>query len=118
MNISRLNIRITFQENVIHEDEIGNHINEWMDVYSCYATSSTKIGETEKETAASTVNKDVMDFTVRYSSEVARMEPGTHRIILGDRIYNIISIDDMAFKHNSLKFHAELERGRHENSIN
>jgi len=110
MNIGRLNIRITFQKNEIIEDEIGNHINEWTDYFSCHATSSTKIGETESESVAQTVAKEKVDFTGRYCKEVATIEPGTHRILLGDRVYNIISVDDMAFKHKSLKFHAELVR--------
>ena len=110
MNISRLNTRITFQENAIVTDEIGNHLNTWKDYYSCYATASTKVGVTEGEAAAQTVAQEKLDFTVRYCKEVSKIEPGTHRIILADRVYNIISMDDMAFKHRSLKFHAELVR--------
>ena len=110
MNIARLNIRITFQKNEVYEDEIGNHLNKWTDCYSCYASSSTKIGEAESEIASQTVSKERIDFTVRFCEEVSMIEPGTHRILLGDRIYNIISVDDMAFKHRSLKFHAELVR--------
>jgi len=117
MDIARLNVRITFQKNVTTEDEIGNHINEWADVFSCHATTSTKIGETETQAAAQTVSTEKLDFTVRYCSELSDVDPGTHRILLGNRIYNIISVDDMAFKHKSLKFHTELERSRNENSI-
>lgn len=51
-----------------------------------------------------------IDFTVRYSSETAVVTTDKYRILLHDRIYNILSVDDMAFKHNSLKFHAELVR--------
>jgi hypothetical protein len=31
-----------------------------------------------------------------------------YRILLGDRIYNILSIDEMGFKHNSRLFHTVL----------
>lgn len=117
MNIGKLNIRITFQKNMLTEDEIGNHINEWTDEFSCYATASTKVAETEKESAGQTVNTERISFTVRYCSELKDVTPTTHRIVLGDRIYNIISVDDMAFKHNSLKFYAELERRHDEDSI-
>ena len=117
MNIAKLNVRITFQKNMLTEDEIGNHINEWTDVFSCYATTSTKVAETEKESATQTVNTERISFTTRYCSELKGVMPNTHRIILEDRIYNIISVDDMAFKHNSLKFYAELERRYDEDSI-
>ena len=110
MDIARLNIRITFQKNEVYEDEIGNHLNRWTNCFSCHATASTKIGETESESVAQTIAKERIDFTVRYCKEVSMIEPGTHRILLGDRVYNIISVDDMAFKHKSLKFHAELVR--------
>ena len=110
MNIARLNVRITFQKNMLRVDAIGNHINEWTDVFSCSATTSTKVAESEKEAAGQTVNAERISFTTRYCSELKDVMPNTHRIKLLDRIYNIISVDDMAFKHNSLKFYAELER--------
>ena len=110
MNIARLNVRITFQKNMLIVDAIGNHTNEWTDVFTCSATASTKVAEAEKEAAGQTVNTERISFTTRYCSELKDVKPNTHRIKLLDRIYNIISIDDMAFKHNSLKFYAELER--------
>ena len=58
--------------------------------------------------AGHTVENDRLDFTVRYSSETAVIDSKHYRIFLGDRIHNILSIDEMGFKHNSRKFHAEL----------
>ena len=40
MNTALLNVRITIEENAVIIDEIGNHINEWTDYYSCAATVS------------------------------------------------------------------------------
>ncbi len=48
MKISAMNVKITFQENQTNIDKIGNHINEWQDYYSSYATVS---GETGTEQA-------------------------------------------------------------------
>ena len=109
MHISAMNVRITFQKNEVISDEIGNHTNSWTDYFSCYATTSTKTGA-EEESSAQTVVTERLDFTVRFSSEVANIYPDKYRIVLGDRIYNIRSVDDMAFKHRSMKFHTELER--------
>ena len=109
MNISKLNVRITFQEATVTEDEIGNQLSSWSDYYTCYATTSTKTGD-EAFSSAQTVQTERLSFTVRYSSETARITADGFRVLLGDRVYNIVSIDDMAFKHNSLKFYAELER--------
>ena len=60
------------------------------------------------ESAGHTVENDRLDFTVRYSSETAVVDSKHYRIFLGDRIYNILSIDEMGFKHNSRKIHTEL----------
>ena len=113
MHIAAMNVRITFQKNTVVEDEIGNHTNEWTDFYSCYATTSTKTGN-ESEAAATTTVTEKLDFNVRYCSETAQVTPDGFRIKLKDRIYNILSIDDMAFKHRSLKMHAELVRRQDE----
>lgn len=109
MHISALNIRILFQRNETLTDAIGNHRNQWTDYFSCYATASGQNGEEQDETGQTVVNERI-DFTVRYSSETAVVTTDKYRILLHDRIYNILSVDDMAFKHNSLKFHAELVR--------
>ena len=51
---------------------------------------------------------DRLDITVRWCSEIAVVNSKGYRILLGGRIYNILSIDEMGFKRNSRKFHAEL----------
>ena len=104
-----MRIRITFQKHQVVKDEIGNHTNTWVDYFSCYATASGQSGE-ETEEAGMTVVAERMNFTVRYCSETAAIVPDKYRILFGERIYNILSVDDMAFKKNSLKFKAELVR--------
>ena len=34
MEVSLLNVRITFQKNAVEVDSIGNHKNTWADYYS------------------------------------------------------------------------------------
>ena len=109
MNISAMRIRITFQKNEVVEDTIGNHTNKWIDYFSCYATAVEKESG-EGEVAGQTVVEQRMDFTVRYCSELSVVVPDKYRIVYKDRIYNILSISDMAFKKKSLKMHAKLQR--------
>lgn len=109
MKIASMRIRITFQKHQVVTDEIGNHTNAWVDYFSCYATAVEKEGG-EKEVAGQMVVEENLDFTVRYCSETAAVVPDEYRIICKDRIYNIRSISDMAFKNKSLKLHAQLER--------
>lgn len=109
MNIAAMNIRIMFQKNAVAADSIGNRTNAWTDYFSCYATASGQSGE-ETEEAGMTVVEERMNFTVRYCPETAAIVPDRFRIVFGERIYNILSVDDMAFRKNSLKFRAERVR--------
>ena len=38
MDVALLNRKIIVQKNSVTVDAIGNHLNEWVDFYSCYAT--------------------------------------------------------------------------------
>lgn len=109
MNISGMRIRIIFQKNELVRDDIGNHLNMWVDYFSCYATAVEKESG-EEEIAGQTIVNECMDFTVRYCSEVSAVVPDKFRIIYKDRIYNIRSISDMAFKRRNLKMHTQRER--------
>lgn len=109
MDIARMNVRITIQKNETQTDKYGNHSSVWTDYFTCWATCMNQTGS-ESDDAGQTLEDDKMDFTVRYSSETAAVTSTKYRIMLNDRIYNIDHVDDMAFKHHSLKFHATLVR--------
>ena len=109
MDIGALNVRITFQRNDVITDRYGNHTSEWSDYFSCWATASGQTGQ-ETDEAGQTLESDRMNFTVRYCTETAAIVSTGFRIVMGDRIYNILHVDDMAFKKHSLKFMAELVR--------
>ena len=109
MNIAGLRVRITIQKTETVVDKYGNHKSAWTDYFSCWATAVAS-GKSAEETAnaGTTQEADRLDITVRWSSETAAVNSKRYRIVLGDRLYNIISIDDMGFRHNSRKFHTEL----------
>ena len=109
MNIAGLRIRITIQKNETVTDQYGNHKSVWQDYFTCWATAVTSgLSSSEDEAAGHTVEADRLDMTVRWSSETAAVDSKGYRILLGDRIYNILSIDEMGFRHNSRKLHTEL----------
>lgn len=106
MKVSLFNTRITIQNALVKTDGIGNQIEVWKDVYSCYATVSS---ESPLETTSSGAMWDnsKIDFTIRYASEVAKVDSLTHRVIFEDQIYNIKGIDHMNYKKKSLKIHCQ-----------
>lgn len=54
MEISLLNVKVTFQKNSVVADDIGNRRNVWEDYYTCHATVSGE-GGNEKAAAGLTV---------------------------------------------------------------
>ena len=109
MNIAGLRVRITIQKSETINDQYGNHTAVWSDYFTCWATAVTSgLSSKEEEAAGHTVEADRLDFTVRWSSEIAVVNSKQYRVMLGGRIYNILSIDEMGFKHNSRKLHTQL----------
>lgn len=111
MKVAGLNSRITFQKNSVVIDEIGNHNNSWVDFYACWAAISTsKLSVKETQEAAQTLEQQKLDFIVRYCKQTAAINSTEYRIFFDEKIYNISSIDNMAFKKKYLKFTADLAR--------
>ena len=109
MNVSGLNVRVTIQKSVAKKDKYRNRISVWEDYFSCWASVvSSRQNADETQNAGYTQEADRLDLTVRWCSETAAVNSKQYRIIIGERIYNITGIDEMGFKHNSRKFHAEL----------
>lgn len=109
MNIAGLRVRVTIQKNETVVDKYGNHKSEWRNYFTCWATAVTSgLSSSEDESAGHTVEADRLDITVRYSTETAAINSKQYRILLGERTYNILSIDEMGFKRNSRKLHTEL----------
>ena len=109
MDIAGLRVRITIQksENVV--DRYGNHSSAWCDYFSCWATASASgRGAEETHNASSTQEGDRLDFTVRWCSETAAVNSKGYRILLSGKKYDILAIDEMGFRKNCRKLHAEL----------
>ena len=104
MNIAGLRVRIMIQRNTTSVDHNGNHTAAWQDYFSCWATAAAS-GKSAEETAeaGTTQEADRLDITVRYSSETAAINSKQYRVCLGGRVYDIVSIDDMGFRHRSRK---------------
>ena len=109
MEVSLLNVRITFQKNEVVSDAIGNHRNQWTDYYTCHATVSGESGS-EKNVAANTLYDSDLAFTVRYCKALVDLDITKHRVIFEGSLYNIVSIDHMNYKKKCLKLKCEKVR--------
>ena len=111
MNIALLNVRITIQKNHVTVDEIGNHIVEWEDYFSCHATpTSGNRSPREDQAAATIVENSDMNFTVRWCNTMAPVDSDHYRVIFDGEIYNILGIDMMNFKKKSIKLRCQKAR--------
>ncbi len=84
MDIALLNVRVVFQKSAVVVDAIGNHKNEWIEFYSCYATVS---GENGKETTSAgiTVDDSDLSFSVRYCRTVSELMITLRALLFGSR---------------------------------
>ena len=94
MEVSLLNVRITFQKNDVAVDGIGNHKNTWADYYSCHATASGEAGKQTSETdvAGTVADESDISFTVRYCKKASMIDSTGYRVVFGGELYNILAL--------------------------
>ena len=109
MEISLLNVKMTFQKNSVVADDIGNRRNVWEDYYTCYATVGGE-GGNEKAAAGLTVVDSDIAFTIRFCKRAAEVTADGFRILFGGEIYNIVAVDYMNYRKKALKFRCEKAR--------
>ena len=109
MEVALLNVRITFQKISVMVDEIGNHRNEWKDIYSCYATVSGE-SPSENTDAGMVVDDSNIDFTIRWCKKAAEIDSTHFRVEFNGELYNIAAVDHMNYRRKSIKLSCEKVR--------
>lgn len=108
--IARKNCRITFQKNEVVIDDYQNHINAWVDYFSCFAYVRTY---TNTETGDVVINEERnITFEIRYCPELAVINSVDYRIMFNGDTYNIVSVDMMNYQNKGLKFRCQLYHDR------
>lgn len=79
----------------------------WATAGSNNAVSGT--GNGSESTGVVIRSEESLSFTCRWCSELATVESTKYRIVCEGKTYNIIYVNPMGFKHNSIKFSCELE---------
>lgn len=108
MNIAGLDKRVVIQKHSVIVDQIGNHINEWINFYTCWSgVKNSRRAAVEEQGEARTRHVQRLEFTVRACPAIADITPTEYRIHFNGRIYNIEAVD--ATGKDSVKFTAVLE---------
>jgi len=110
--IARFNARITFQRQEVHEDQYGNHTNEWSDFYSCAAYAATFTRQDNEGNAV--IHEDgVITFEVRYCPELRNLDPTQTRVIFDGDYYDIETADLMNYRLECIRIRCRLARPVH-----
>ena len=94
MEIGNMNQRITILENHAKVDEIGNHLNVWEEITSCWAEVKIRNPQSSSEKTNTGVTREIRTiiFTIRQSPSLACINSTTHKILFRNQICNIISV--------------------------
>lgn len=116
MNIAAMRVRVNFQKNTIVSDKYGNRKQTWADYFSCYATAGSNNGVSGTGTGSESTgvvirSEESLAFTCRWCEALAAVTSTEYRILCEGKTYNIVYVNPMGFKHNSIKFSCELEDG-------
>lgn len=109
MKIELLNIRISIMKNAVVTDDIGNHKNEWVKYYDCYATVSGEAGK-ESTDAGLIVDASKIDFTIRWCRKAAEITSTGFRVKFNQELYDILAVDHMNFKRKCVKLSCQKVR--------
>ena len=108
MEIGTLNQRITFLENCVVTDEIGNHTVVWDEAFSCWAKVTLK-ASSEHTDAGVTKETQTLEFLIRQSQHWMPSATG-NRILFQGNIYDIIGITPDYLHKDYLKLMAEARK--------
>lgn len=95
-DIGKLNQRISIQKKTVISDGIGNQTEEWTKVHDCWAAVNTVSGR-EFLAARQQNEENTVNFKVRHCKKIAEIGTVDYRIIFHNKIYDIISVDNMLF---------------------
>ena len=109
--IAQFNERLTFQKNVTTVDKYQNHINTWLDYFSCYTYASTY--QYDREDGNTVIREDqTITFEVRYCSELKDLDSVHFRVMFHGNVYNIQNVDMMNYQRRNIKVRCVLEGTR------
>ena len=100
--IARKNVHITFQKNEVYSDKYKNRLQRWADYFSCSAYANTYTAQEDGDVV--TTEEKSVAFEVRWCPELAAVTSTGFRVLFGDEVYDILSIDPLNYQKRELRF--------------
>lgn len=108
MNAGAYRERIVIEKSEYAEDEVGNQIAIWMEYYKGYAYMNNLSGS-EYWAAAQTQSENTVMFIMRYRPLLGSVRSKGYRLLHNGLEYNIISIDNVQYKNETIKIRAKAK---------
>ncbi|KGM94904.1 hypothetical protein Z955_02395 [Clostridium botulinum C/D str. DC5] len=110
MNISEFNKRIYIEKKIVETNENGFELDTWVTKKPLWAKANNLYG---KEFWAAKANnfEDVIIFTVRFSKFLENVNRNDFRIRFKNKIFKIISIDNIKYENKTVKIKAINNQG-------
>lgn len=96
MRIAPLFQRVTFEKQVLVQDEVGNESSEWQPLFSRWCSSKVLL---ENEGNAQVLVKNIhqLRFTLRFDPALVLLDSRKTRLHFEGKIYNIKAIDHLSY---------------------
>lgn len=105
VNIEQLNKRITLEKYTPY-DEDGITKNKWLPYKTVWCDVNNLFGE-EFWKAKECGYENIVMFGIRYSKDMSNINSREYRINWNNRLYNIISIDNIKYSNTFIKIKAK-----------
>ncbi|OLR55049.1 hypothetical protein BHK98_02580 [Hornefia porci] len=107
MDIGSMRRRLLIEKHETVIDKIGNHTSKWTDFHSCFCYANLSSGD-EYGVSPETIEQGSVTFIIRWAKKLAGLNSKEYRIRFQGEAYNIVSVDDVQFRHEKLQIIAEI----------
>lgn len=105
MDPGKLNKRITIQQYTTTQNKNGFDVPDWIEYKTVWSSVNNLWGK--EFYAAKAINaENTVEFVVRYSKELDKINSKEYRIFWNDRVFNITFIDNIKYENRWLKIKA------------
>lgn len=94
MEPSKLDRRITIQRKTVVQNGLGEDVETWTDMATVSA-SKRDVSDGERVAAAEVSATITTRFQIRWSRNVQDINPGGHRVLFGERLYDISAVKEI-----------------------
>lgn len=105
MNAGAYREKIIIQKKSVSADNIGQQSESWSDYFICHAYVNNLSGREFWEAAQQNAERTV-EFITRYCKKLSDVDCINYRIIFRRNVYDIIFVDNVQYRNETLKFKA------------